>query len=109
MWAIARVDLGLSTEEFSKLTPRKYSALVDRLQARDQKNYMGHGIVASTVANYAPFANPDRKALSPLDFVPGYKKPKQKKIDMSIEEQVALLTGAFGCGPVIPKNKKKGG
>jgi hypothetical protein len=104
MWAIARIDLGLSSAEFAVLTPRKYSALIHRLQARDQKMFMGHGIVASTVANYAPMANPDRKALSPLDFVPGYKAPKKKQKAMTIEEQVSLLTGAFGCGP-----KKKGG
>ena len=100
-WAIARVDLQLSTREFGRLTPRKFAALIHRLEMKDEKQYIAAGIVASTVANTAPFADPQREASNPLDFVPGWKQKNKlsTKKEMSLEEQIALLSGAFGCGP----------
>lgn len=96
---MARVDLNLSIEEFGKLTPKMFSALVDRLKARDQKLYLAAGIIASTISNTAAFGDPQRKAASPLDFIPGFVKQKPVSREMETEEQIAMLEQAFGCGP----------
>lgn len=97
------MDLNLSTKEFGKLTPKMFAALVDRLKAKDQKLYLAAGIIAATVSNTAPFGDPNRKAVSPMDFVPGYKEQQDFKREMSTDEIVDVLSAAFGCGPSAQK------
>jgi len=85
------------------MTPRRFAALIHRLEMSDEKRYIAAGIVAATVTNTAAFADPQREASTPLDFVPGWKQKNKLKVntkkEMSIEEQIALLSGALGCGP----------
>lgn len=61
------------------------------------------GVIAATVANYAPFLKEGTKPLSPLDFVPAYKeKLKPQQSQQTIEEQIDILTAVMGCGPGKP-------
>jgi hypothetical protein len=61
------------------------------------------GTIAATVANYAPFLEKGTKPVSPLDFVPDYKrKLKEQEPAQSLEEQIQILTAVMGCGPGKP-------
>jgi hypothetical protein len=93
---MARFDLALSLAEFGGLTPRQFDRLLDRHELRERRAYLRAGIVAATVGNSAPFGDPDRKALSPLDFVPGGREPEK---EMGLEEQIRFLKLHFGSGP----------
>ena len=68
MWAIARYDFGLTQEEFGRLTPGMFKALLSRKQARFREQLYLAGITASMVWNMTP--KKSDKALSPWDFVP---------------------------------------
>jgi pyruvate-formate lyase-activating enzyme len=61
------------------------------------------GTVAATIANYAPFLKEGTKPVSPLDFVPDYKKKlKEQEPKQTLEEQIQILTAVMGCGPGKP-------
>lgn len=51
LWAIGRYDLGLSDEEFWRLTPAQFAALCDRMEAEREHAEYCAALVASTVAN----------------------------------------------------------
>jgi hypothetical protein len=50
-WAIARHDLGLSDEEWLRMTPRHLHALRLRQEQKMQREELLVGIISSTVAN----------------------------------------------------------
>jgi len=66
-----------------------FEALLDRKTEEHRRAMMCAGVVAATVANSAPFGDPNRKPRSPMDFVPEGKTRKRK--EQSIDEQVAIL------------------
>lgn len=58
------------------------------------------GVVAATVANYAPFLKEGTPPVSPLDFVPDYKRRlRAQQREQTLEEQIEILTAVMGCGP----------
>jgi hypothetical protein len=72
----------------------QFEALLDRKTEEHRRNMMCAGVIAATVANSAPFGDPKRKALSPVDFVPDYKgNEQQPRGGQSIDQQVAILKG----------------
>lgn len=91
LWAIARYDLGITSyDEFGRLTLAQFEALLDRKMEEHRRSMLCAGVVASTVANSAPFGDPKRKAISPMDFVPEYKRRAPEE-PQSIEEQIAIM------------------
>jgi hypothetical protein len=60
------------------------------------------GNVSATVANSAPFGDPHRKALSPLDFVPEWQKRATQSQAQDLDDMVEVLTAVFQCGPNKP-------
>lgn len=57
-WAIARIDLGLTDDEWLDMTPRQVHALRRRQEQKMQREELLVGIIASTSANYS-FCRPD--------------------------------------------------
>lgn len=81
-----------------------FDALLKRKKADDNRQRFNHAIVAAVVANAAPFGDPNRKALTPLDFVPDLAADERAQgggglPDLSQMEPVAqrdYLLGLFG-------------
>ena len=98
---MARYDLGLTDDEVGGLTVLQYEALLSRKQENDNRLRLNAGFVAAAIYNAAPFGDGERKAVSPLDFVPEWQGRAQaeKVIDlreMTPEEQRDYLFSIFG-------------
>jgi hypothetical protein len=82
----------------------EFDALLKRKKAADNKERFNAAIVAAAVCNTAPFGDPNRKPVSPLDFVPDWKDANAetaagKETDltkMSPEEQKNYILAVFG-------------
>jgi len=86
-----RYDLGLGDEEFWRLTPRQYSALVERLEEQKRWESWQTGLICSTLANI--FAKKGHR-LKPEDFMPRFpKKPKSWKEQLVIVERLNVFFG----------------
>lgn len=57
-----------------RLNLLEYDALIQRRQSADNRLRLNAGIIAAAVFNCAPFGDPDRKPVSPFDFVPDWKE-----------------------------------
>ena len=68
----------------------QFEALLDRKQEEHRRQMMCAGVVAATVANSAPFGDPKRKAVGPMDFVPDYKGTHETE-GQSVDQQIAVL------------------
>jgi hypothetical protein len=68
----------------------QFEALLDRKMEEQRRNMICAGIVAATVANTAPFGDPKRKALRPMDFVPEARERGESRMQ-SMDEQIAIL------------------
>jgi hypothetical protein len=94
MWAIARIDMGLSDDEFGALTPYQFEALLEQLNARRVRQELLNGIVASTVANTG-FRAPE-EAATPADFMPSELEHADEEPErMSAEVFVAAMKDVF--------------
>ena len=77
LWAIARVDLGLSDAEFLRLAPVALDALIDRLQVRRDEARWRTAAIRSDIWN----VNRDlenNELLTAADFMPGAKSQAEK-------------------------------
>src|SRR6185312_12893062 len=80
MWAIARYDLGLTSDEFYALTPRQFDALLKRKEHADTMQEFLFGQLAAMTANFS--MAPPKKPARPQDFMPSQwgkaAKPKRR-------------------------------
>jgi hypothetical protein len=61
------------------------------------------GIVAAAVYNANPFRKAGAKMANPGDFAPERKRLREEPGEAQTEEQqIAILTAIFGCGPGKP-------
>jgi hypothetical protein len=81
--------MGLTDEEFGRLSMLSFHALNKRLVARKEHDHFCAGIVASTIANVNCNRDKRPEGFSPMDFVPSYKRPEAKVL--TPEEQVAAF------------------
>lgn len=93
MWSVGVYDLGLTTEEWGRLTPREFRALCERWK-QDQKRQDGRvALIAALIAN----ANRDPKRRSKPyqvdDFMP---KERKKQTAEQMRDTVKVLHAAFG-------------
>jgi len=78
MWAIARYDLGLTSDEFYALTPRQFDALLKRKEHADTMQEFLFGQLASVTANFS-MSRP-KNPTTPQDFMPSqWKSAKPKR------------------------------
>jgi hypothetical protein len=74
LWSIGRYDLHLSEEDFWRLVPRQYFALLDRHREQILRNEMGPAIVAWVISRIA-----GSKKTTPQQFMPSARsQPKDE-------------------------------
>src|ERR1051326_2867207 len=94
LWAVAVHDFGLTSEEFGRLTPGMFMALLDRRSAQFRRECYLAGLVASTILNVNRHSEKDR-AWSPFDFVPTLQEdPERDQIKQNIASLFSMLSGA---------------
>src|SRR5207237_7618005 len=92
MWAVARVDAGLSEADFHRLSFRRFAALSDRLIRARHHAERRAGTVAAVIHNMLAGGG---RALGPEDFFLDLGGPESQ----TTEEQIAIaaaLTAAWG-------------
>ena len=92
-WAIARHDLGLSSEEWLEMTPRQVHALLKRQVVEWQREELLVGIIASTTANFS-FCRPTE----PLEAESFMRHPYPSDEGLTGEDVMAAFSR-------FPKNK----
>lgn len=97
-WAIARVDLRLSADEFYAITPKQLVAMLKRHRSRVESTEFLFGQLTSWIANTG-FRTAE-KPTSALDFMPSQwaKKAKAKaaapkRIRMTKKRRQAIFEG----------------
>jgi len=70
MWALARVEWGMTIEEFGELTMGQWEALLTRRTISHRYNCLYSGMVAASVENSAGRTLPENVYKSAFDFVP---------------------------------------
>lgn len=97
---MGRIDLGLSDRDIGSLTCLEYDALINRKRENDNRLRLNAGLIAAAIYNAAPFGDEDRKAVSPLEFVPELKErlapTPVDMTEMTPEEQRDYLFAVFG-------------
>lgn len=95
LWAIARFDLKLTTKEFGRLTPKLFDLLLKRKEVADKQEWRRAGVIAAAVVNFS-MCHPE-KMVSPEDFVPGKKEPKEEFDLQKLppEEQARFIKNMF--------------
>jgi len=89
MWSVARYDLGLTSEEFFRLTPRQFDALVKRKEYETQRDEFMLAQIAGYTINFS-MCHP-KEPVDPFDLMPsmaGKEKPsrqaqKQQRVRMT--------------------------
>ena len=78
---------------------KEFEALCNRRRENDNKDRLNAGIVAAAVYNTAPFGDENREPVSPLDFVPEWKKKNTSAApdltEMTAEEQKMYFFNIF--------------
>jgi hypothetical protein len=66
----------------------------------DRRAALNAAMIAATVINSNPFRGANSKPVTPLDFLPPDRDARPH--EQTLDEQIALLTAVFGCGPGKP-------
>lgn len=92
---MARVQLGLSDEEFFDLTPLQLSYLTERYEHERESLDFRAGVIASTVANC--HRKKGKKAFKPKDFMPDYgDAPKKQQGPNQMRMMAMMLNTMYG-------------
>ena len=78
MWAIAVYDLGLTTEEFFRLTLPRFNDLVERFELLQTRADFRAAQICTTAASIMG-KKPDGSAFSPGDFFPTLRNEESMK------------------------------
>jgi hypothetical protein len=92
---MARYDLRLSDREIGRLSLKEFDALIKRHKAAQNYARLNAGIVAAAIYNSAPFGEANRRAISPLDFVPDWKNDEDDLRAMSPDSQKKFFHNLF--------------
>lgn len=87
-WALGRVDLGLSEDEFWHLSPGLFDALWARVEAAHERALEGHAMVCAAVTNV--HIDPEKGSpVSPDYFMPG-ERGKAEHARLAAEQRAAM-------------------
>lgn len=78
LWAVGRYDLGLGEEEFWRLSPRQFGALLERHNEEQRKEDWRAGMIAATIAN--ALRGKKGKAYQAEDFMPRKAQTWQEQL-----------------------------
>jgi hypothetical protein len=84
---VARVTLGLTTEEFLRLTPRQFAALQDVAVEREEAMDARFAVLSCLIAN--AHRGKRRKPFRVQDFMPQRRKAEAKA--QTWQEQLAIV------------------
>jgi hypothetical protein len=110
MWAVARFDLSLTSDEFYALTPRQFDALVKRHERKNEHIEFLFAQLTSYGINFS-MCRP-QEPTSPRDFMPSQFDKEaplsstQKRVRMTkqVRRQVAMQLST-GLGALRRKSK----
>ena len=74
LWSHARIDLGLTDEEFYDLTPRQIDALSKRFRERTVEQEFLFAQLTTYVVNFSRW--PPKEPAGPKDFMPSEMRKK---------------------------------
>ena len=103
MWSVGVGHLGLTTEEFWRLTPREYMKLARRFHEKHRMEMTGSAIIASIL--YNTNKGKHDAALTADDFLPSWKNPQKSVTPDDIVSKIERIHNALGGKPL----KRKGG
>lgn len=87
-WALGRVDLGLSEDEFWHLSPGLFDALWARVEAAHERALEGHAMVCAAVTNV--HIDPEKSSpVLPDYFMPG-ERGKAEHARLAAEQRLAM-------------------
>ena len=93
LWVIARVDLGLSEEDFWRSSSRNVLRLLDRHRERDEFDRtlddLRFGKVCALIADLFAKAPEGAKGYEPSDFFPNL--PESKRREQTPEEMLRVM------------------
>lgn len=72
--------------------------MLERKLAAERQAMLCAGTIAASIYNANPFRSSEAEPVSPLDFLPANDR-RRFEPEQTIEEQIAILTEIFGCGP----------
>ena len=108
LWAIGRFDLGLSEQEFWRLTLRELAALLKRWRFDQERADWRAGMVASVIANIHRDRKRRSKPFTPQDFMP-HQRRKKSGLQKTWQQQlrvVEMLNVAFGGKDLRDKTRR---
>jgi len=91
MWSVGLFDLGLSEEEFWRITPRMYMALSRRLEKRRQMEL--HDLASILAAIYNTIPRKDKKIFRAEDFLPKKKRNQKPEEQLKVSRAINLMLG----------------
>jgi hypothetical protein len=98
--------LGMSTDEFFRLTPRQFDLLMQQHRERvEYEEYMA-GLLAATVANFSMGA--PKKPLEPADFMPSRRQKARTKRERPPRQLIAQNIRCFLLGTIEAQKKAQG-
>ena len=94
LWTLAVVDLGISSDEFWRLTPREFFALINRKEQRDRLENYRAGLGAAAVFNVNR-SKRTSKVWSPFDFF-GESQRDGAQDPQEVYDQLQRVVQAMG-------------
>jgi hypothetical protein len=89
-WSVARLNLGLSQEEFFLMQPQQLYALTQRWGIAEENREFGSAQITAAIINFS--MNAPKRRVSPSDFMPthyGKKKQREKTKRMRSRKVIA--------------------
>jgi len=95
VWSIGRFDLRLTDEQFWRLTPKEYAALIERWRQNQDLEFQRMGTIAALIQNAYRGKG---KALTPADFNPftAKKISRRKKTSPELLKTIETINRLMG-------------
>jgi hypothetical protein len=90
LWSIARVDLGLGSDEFWGLAPCQFVELLRRKELQITRDEWGSGLVASALYNIFTRKKRSDRIVKPQDLMPSFVNKEKESSGKSMEQMMAI-------------------
>lgn len=89
LYAHARVDLGLSEQEFWEMAPQVFEALSKQWMQGEERKNLRAGLIAATIVNVQPGR---KRAVKPSDF---FRQRREAPIDTQDLKQILTAISSW--------------
>lgn len=90
LWSIARVDLGLGSDEFWQLAPCQFVELLRRRELQILRDEWGPGLIAATMYNVWTRRKKSDRIVKPESLMPSLIGKDEKPVGKSVEQMMAM-------------------